>query len=188
MAKPKLDGKRRRRWRSAAPRPSAPPGSSSERLAEWRSAASASSRARSSAAGARSSASVTPRSRRPKSIRFPAGRKSGGALTLLVEGAHGPLLQHLSPMIIERVNRFFGYPGHRPRSMFRQGRPLGEEGRAGASAGGPGAEGARRGPTPDRRPRASRRSGIACHEDCGYKRRADSRCLRRQPIPLPLRK
>src|SRR5215213_567572 len=45
----------------------------------------------------------------PESIRFPAGRKSGGALTLLVEGAHAPLMQHLAPVIIERVNRFFGY-------------------------------------------------------------------------------
>ena len=27
----------------------------------------------------------------PESIRFPVGRKSGGVLTLLVEGAHSPL-------------------------------------------------------------------------------------------------
>lgn len=57
----------------------------------------------------------------PESIRFPAGRKSGGALTLLVEGAHGPLLQHLSPLIIERVNRFFGHQAI-DRIIFRQGR------------------------------------------------------------------
>jgi hypothetical protein len=58
----------------------------------------------------------------PESIRFPAGRKAGGALTLLVEGAHAPLIQHLAPIIIERVNRFFG---HRAidRVIFRQGRP-----------------------------------------------------------------
>ena len=59
----------------------------------------------------------------PESIRFPAGRKSGGALTLLVEGAHSPLLQHLSPLIIERVNRFFGYEAI-DRVVFRQGRPV----------------------------------------------------------------
>ena len=59
----------------------------------------------------------------PESIRFPTGRKSGGALTLLVKGAHGPLLQHLSPMIIERVNRFFGHEAI-DRVIFRQGRPL----------------------------------------------------------------
>jgi hypothetical protein len=45
----------------------------------------------------------------PESIRFPAGRKSGGTLTLAVQGAHAPLLQHLGPMIMERVNLFFGY-------------------------------------------------------------------------------
>jgi hypothetical protein len=58
----------------------------------------------------------------PESIRFPAGRKSGGVLTLLVEGAHAPLMQHLSPLIIERVNRFFGYEAVN-RIVFRQGRP-----------------------------------------------------------------
>jgi hypothetical protein len=59
----------------------------------------------------------------PESIRFPAGRKSGGVLTLLVEGAHGPLLQHLSPLIIERVNRFFGHNAI-DRVVFRQGKPI----------------------------------------------------------------
>src|SRR6266542_6210981 len=44
----------------------------------------------------------------PESIRFPQGKKAGGALTLLVEGAHAPLIQHLAPLITERVNRFFG--------------------------------------------------------------------------------
>src|SRR3990170_3543975 len=58
----------------------------------------------------------------PESIRFPAGRKSGGTLTLLVEGAHSPLIQHLSPLIMERVNRFFGYPAV-ARLVFRQGKP-----------------------------------------------------------------
>src|SRR5215207_2113874 len=57
----------------------------------------------------------------PESIRFPAGKKSGGTLTLLVEGAHAPLIQHLGPMIIERVNRFFGYAAI-ARIVFRQGR------------------------------------------------------------------
>lgn len=57
----------------------------------------------------------------PESIRFPAGRKSSGALTLLVDGAHAPLVQHLAPMIIERVNRFFGYAAI-DRIVFKQGR------------------------------------------------------------------
>ena len=58
----------------------------------------------------------------PESIRFPAGRKSSGVLTLLVEGAHAPLMQHLTPLIVERVNRFFGYEAVN-RLVFRQGRP-----------------------------------------------------------------
>jgi len=58
----------------------------------------------------------------PESIRFPVGRKSSGVLTLLVEGAHAPLVQHLAPLIIERVNRFFGYPAI-DRIVFRQGKP-----------------------------------------------------------------
>ena len=57
----------------------------------------------------------------PESIRFPAGKKAGGTLTLLVEGAHAPLIQHLGPMIIERVNRFFGYEAV-SKVVFRQGR------------------------------------------------------------------
>ncbi len=61
----------------------------------------------------------------PESIRFPSGKKSGGALTLLVEGAHAPLIQHLAPMIIERVNRFFGYAAV-DRLVFRQGKPAAE--------------------------------------------------------------
>jgi hypothetical protein len=57
----------------------------------------------------------------PESIRFPTGKKSGGTLTLSVEGAHAPLMQHLGPMIIERVNRFFGYEAVN-KVAFRQGR------------------------------------------------------------------
>jgi hypothetical protein len=59
----------------------------------------------------------------PESIRFPTGKKSGGALTLLVEGAHAPLIQHLTPLIVERVNRFFGYAAVN-RIVFRQGKPV----------------------------------------------------------------
>jgi len=57
----------------------------------------------------------------PESIRFPTGRKSGGVLTLLIEGAHAPLIQHLTPLITERVNRFLGYAAIN-RIVFRQGR------------------------------------------------------------------
>lgn len=57
----------------------------------------------------------------PESIRFPAGRKAGGTLTLSVEGAHAPLMQHLTPMIVDRVNRFFGHAAI-DKIVFRQGR------------------------------------------------------------------
>jgi hypothetical protein len=56
----------------------------------------------------------------PEAIRFPPGRKSGGALLLVVEGAHAPLMQHVVPEIVERVNRFFGYAAIE-KVQFRQG-------------------------------------------------------------------
>jgi hypothetical protein len=58
----------------------------------------------------------------PESIRFPAGKKAGGVMTLLVDGAHAPLIQHLTPLIVDRVNRFFGYAAIN-RIVFQQGRP-----------------------------------------------------------------
>lgn len=59
----------------------------------------------------------------PESIRFPAGKKSGGVLSIVVQGAHAPLMQHLAPVIVERVNRFFGYSAVAKLS-FRQGAPV----------------------------------------------------------------
>src|ERR1700761_5407501 len=56
----------------------------------------------------------------PESIRFPQGRRGDGTLPLLVEGAHGTMLQHVAPTIIERVNRFFGYSAV-ARIMIKQG-------------------------------------------------------------------
>jgi len=56
----------------------------------------------------------------PESIRFPAGKRSEGLLTLMVEGAHAPMMQHVAPTIIERVNRFFGYAAV-ARLTIRQG-------------------------------------------------------------------
>ena len=56
----------------------------------------------------------------PESIRFPPGRRSEGVLTLAVEGAHAPTMQHVAPAIVERVNAFFGYPAV-ARLAFRQG-------------------------------------------------------------------
>jgi hypothetical protein len=56
----------------------------------------------------------------PESIRFPPGKRSAGVLTLVVEGAHAPMMQHVGPVIVERVNRFFGYEAVE-RIAFRQG-------------------------------------------------------------------
>jgi hypothetical protein len=56
----------------------------------------------------------------PESIRFPVGKKSRGVLSLVVEGAHAPMMQHVAPVIVERVNAFFGYPAVE-RVSIRQG-------------------------------------------------------------------
>ena len=56
----------------------------------------------------------------PESIRFPPGEKSEGILQLVVLPAHAPLIQHVIPEIIERVNRFFGYRAV-TRVKLRQG-------------------------------------------------------------------
>lgn len=56
----------------------------------------------------------------PESIRFPPGKKSNGTLTLVVEGAHAPMMQHVAPAIQERVNQFFGYEAV-ARVAIRQG-------------------------------------------------------------------
>ena len=56
----------------------------------------------------------------PESIRFPAGKRADGVLTLVVEGAHAPMMQHVAPAIIERVNQFFGYAAV-AKVVIRQG-------------------------------------------------------------------
>ena len=56
----------------------------------------------------------------PESIRFPQGKRAEGVLTLLVSGAHAPMMQHIAPEIMERVNRFFGYAAV-ARVQIRQG-------------------------------------------------------------------
>jgi len=56
----------------------------------------------------------------PESIRFPPGEKSDGILQLVVLPAHAPLIQHVIPEIVERVNRFFGYKAV-ARVKLRQG-------------------------------------------------------------------
>ncbi|PKP93861.1 MAG: DUF721 domain-containing protein [Alphaproteobacteria bacterium HGW-Alphaproteobacteria-16] len=56
----------------------------------------------------------------PESIRFPRGERANGVLHLVVQGAHAPMMQHIAPEIMERVNRFFGYPAV-ARIAIRQG-------------------------------------------------------------------
>ena len=45
----------------------------------------------------------------PEAIRFAPGEKRDGILELVVRPGHAPLISHVIPEIIERVNRFFGY-------------------------------------------------------------------------------
>lgn len=56
----------------------------------------------------------------PEAIRFPPGEKSEGILQLVVTPAHATMIQHVTPEIIERVNRFFGYNAV-ARVKLRQG-------------------------------------------------------------------
>lgn len=46
----------------------------------------------------------------PVRLRFPAGARRGGTLTVLVDGPAAVELQHDTPRILERVNTFLGYP------------------------------------------------------------------------------
>jgi hypothetical protein len=46
---------------------------------------------------------------RPESLNFPRGAKDGGTLKIAVTGALAPMLRHVEPQVIERVNRILGY-------------------------------------------------------------------------------
>lgn len=56
----------------------------------------------------------------PESIRFAPGEKAEGILQLVVTPAHATIIQHVTPEIIDRVNRFFGYRAV-ARVKIRQG-------------------------------------------------------------------
>lgn len=45
----------------------------------------------------------------PEKISFPQGKKTGGTLTIAVENGFGLELQHLQPVILERLAMYFGY-------------------------------------------------------------------------------
>lgn len=45
----------------------------------------------------------------PESLRYPRGQAVGGTLTVRVEGPFALQLQHVSPQLVERVNRILGH-------------------------------------------------------------------------------
>ncbi len=45
----------------------------------------------------------------PDRLTFPPGRRDGGTLRLTVAGPVATELQHLEPVVIERINGYFGY-------------------------------------------------------------------------------
>lgn len=56
----------------------------------------------------------------PEAIRFAPGERNQGILQLVVLPAHAPIINHVIPEIIDRVNRFFGYNAV-SRVKLRQG-------------------------------------------------------------------
>jgi hypothetical protein len=56
----------------------------------------------------------------PESIRFPLGKREEGTLTIVTNGAHAPMMQHVAPVILEKVNLFFGYAAV-AKVVIRQG-------------------------------------------------------------------
>jgi hypothetical protein len=59
----------------------------------------------------------------PERITFPRGERRNGTLRLRVASAFATEAQHLEPVLIERINAFFGY-GAVSRLVFIQGPPL----------------------------------------------------------------
>lgn len=45
----------------------------------------------------------------PERLSYPAGRGAGATLTIRVASAFAPHLQHLAPLIIEKINTFYGH-------------------------------------------------------------------------------
>ena len=45
----------------------------------------------------------------PQRISFPAGENDPGILHVRVEGARAIELQHMTPLVVERINAYFGY-------------------------------------------------------------------------------
>jgi hypothetical protein len=45
----------------------------------------------------------------PEALKFARGEKTGGTLEIAITGALAPMLRHVEPQIIERVNRVLGH-------------------------------------------------------------------------------
>jgi len=59
----------------------------------------------------------------PERLTFSRGERRNGTLRLRVASAFAPEAQHLEPVLIERINAFFGY-GAVARLVLTQGPPL----------------------------------------------------------------
>ncbi|MDX1975809.1 MAG: DUF721 domain-containing protein [Rickettsiales bacterium] len=45
----------------------------------------------------------------PEKLTFPKGKTSGGTLTIAVQNGFAPEIQHLQPIILEKLSLYFGY-------------------------------------------------------------------------------
>lgn len=56
----------------------------------------------------------------PERLTFPRDEKHGGTLYIRVQGSMAPELQHFEPMVIERINSYYGYSAVK-RLVYRHG-------------------------------------------------------------------
>lgn len=56
----------------------------------------------------------------PERLTFPRDEKRGGSLYIRVQGSMAPELQHFEPMVIERINSYYGYQAVE-RFVYRHG-------------------------------------------------------------------
>ena len=63
----------------------------------------------------------------PEKLSFPKGKKTGGTLTIAVENGFATELQHMQPLIIERLAGYFGYQAVTRISLSPTWLPMGFE-------------------------------------------------------------
>ncbi len=56
----------------------------------------------------------------PERLTFPRDEKMGGSLYIRIQGSMAPELQHFEPMVIERINSYYGYQAVE-RLIYRHG-------------------------------------------------------------------